>query len=52
MMKNVKLIIIIMIIIIILKYLLLLGVPGFDGHLENGNGYAGLQPATGSALSV
>ena len=22
------------------------GVPGFDGHLKNGNGSAGLQPAT------
>jgi hypothetical protein len=41
-----------MIIKIILKYLLLLGVPEFDGHLENGNESAGLQPATGRALSV
>jgi hypothetical protein len=44
--------IITMIITIILKYLLLLGVPEFDGHLENDNGSAGLQPAAGRTLSV
>jgi hypothetical protein len=31
---------------------LLSWVPGFDGYLKNGNGSAGLQPATGGALAV
>jgi hypothetical protein len=28
------------------------GVPGFDGHLENGIGFTGLKPATDKALAV
>jgi hypothetical protein len=27
-------------------------VPGFDGHLENDNGFTGLQPATDVALAT
>jgi hypothetical protein len=27
-------------------------VPGFDGHLENDNGFTGLQPATDVALPM
>jgi hypothetical protein len=28
------------------------GVPGFDGHLDNNNGLAGLQPAIGIAIAI
>jgi hypothetical protein len=47
-----KLKIITIIITIILKYLLLLEVPEFAGHLENNNRSVGLQPAAGRTLLV